>query len=72
MFICHHHDPEDGFPNLEEGTEWIEDDQASQSSVVHKSVAKGSSLNPIVPQEVPVQLLPVLSFADVVGSISKF
>ncbi|MCJ1303069.1 hypothetical protein MMC08_005876 [Hypocenomyce scalaris] len=39
VFISHYHDLEDGFPNLEEGPEWVEDDQASLSSVVHKSVA---------------------------------
>jgi len=38
LFISHYHDPEDGFPNLEEASEWIEDDRASQSSVVHRSI----------------------------------
>ncbi|KAI9878614.1 MAG: hypothetical protein M1830_000381 [Pleopsidium flavum] len=37
IFISHYHDPEDGFPNLEEGSEWLVDDGASTSSVVRKS-----------------------------------
>ena len=40
MFLSHYHDPEDGFANIEEGSEWIEDDRASLSSVVHRSVAR--------------------------------
>ena len=47
MFISHYHNPEDGFPNLEEGTAWILDDQASESSVVRRSVA-GPSSGPLV------------------------
>ena len=42
MFISHYHDLEDGFSNLEEGSEWIEDDQASVSSVVHRSTVQSS------------------------------
>jgi len=37
IFISHYHDPGDGFPNLEEGSEWLADDGASTSSVVRKS-----------------------------------
>ena len=42
MFISHYHDLEDGFSNLEEGSEWIEDDRASISSVVHRSAVQSS------------------------------
>lgn len=34
LFISHYHDSEDGFSNLEEDSEWIEDDRASLNSVV--------------------------------------
>lgn len=37
MFISHYHDPEDGFPNLEDSSDWFGDDRTSTSSVVHKS-----------------------------------
>ncbi len=43
MFISHYHGPEDGFSNLEEGSEWIEDDRASLSSVVHRSAVQSSN-----------------------------
>ena len=42
MFISHYHGLEDGFSNLEEGSEWIEDDRASLSSVVHRSAVQSS------------------------------
>lgn len=42
MFISHYHDLEDGFSNLEEGSEWIEDDRASLSSIVHRSAIQSS------------------------------
>ena len=42
MFISHYHDLEDGFSNLEEGSEWIEDDRVSLSSVVHRSAVQSS------------------------------
>lgn len=35
LFISHYHDPNDGFANLEEESVWIEDDRASEKSVVH-------------------------------------
>ncbi|KAL8860019.1 MAG: hypothetical protein Q9178_003568 [Gyalolechia marmorata] len=38
IFLSHFHDLEDGFPNLENASEWIEDDRSSSSSVVRKSV----------------------------------
>ncbi|KAL8929101.1 MAG: hypothetical protein Q9172_000644 [Xanthocarpia lactea] len=38
IFLSHFHDLEDGFPNLENAFEWIEDDRSSSSSVVRKSV----------------------------------
>jgi len=44
IFISHYHDPEDGFANLEEGSEWVEDDQASLSSVVHRSAVTQSPI----------------------------
>ena len=37
MFISHCHEPDDGLPNLEEGSGWFEDDRASLASVVHRS-----------------------------------
>jgi len=37
VFISHYHDPEDGFPNLEDNSNWFAEDSASMSSVVHKS-----------------------------------
>jgi MoxR-like ATPase len=46
MFISHFHDPEDGFPNLEE----LENDADSISSVVKKKVIDQiePSLNPVI------------------------
>lgn len=43
IFISHYHSQEDGFANLEEASEWIEDDHASVSSVIHRSSAQYSS-----------------------------
>ena len=48
MFISHYHNPEDGFPKLEESTAWTVDDQASESSVVRRSVAGASSVQPVL------------------------
>ncbi|MCJ1433239.1 hypothetical protein MMC27_002598 [Xylographa pallens] len=47
MFLSHYHDPEDGFANIEEGSEWIEDDRASLSSIVHRSVARDYNRDPL-------------------------
>lgn len=44
IFISHYHDAGDGFVNLEEASEWIEDDLASLSSVVHRSAVPQSFL----------------------------
>ncbi|MCJ1363571.1 hypothetical protein MMC16_002678 [Acarospora aff. strigata] len=44
IFLSHYHDPEDGFPNLEESSEWLDDDRASTSSVVHKSRLEKSGI----------------------------
>jgi len=52
IFISHYHDPEDGFANLEEASEWIEDDRASQSSVVHRSIARPPYREPFFNAEV--------------------
>jgi hypothetical protein len=52
IFISHYHDPEDGFANLEEASEWIEDDSASQSSVVHRSIARPPYREPLFDSEV--------------------
>lgn len=38
LFLSHYHDPDDGYANLEEGSDWIEDDRASTNSVVHRTV----------------------------------
>ena len=44
IFISHRHDPEDGFPNLEDmGEGYNSDDQDSQSSVVYRTVSKTES-----------------------------
>lgn len=37
LFLSHYHDPNDGYANLEEGSDWIEDDRASMNSVVHRT-----------------------------------
>lgn len=55
IFLSHYHDPGDELVNLEEGSEWIEDDRASLSSVVHRSVI----------QEVGVRGSPGLVSQDV-------
>ncbi|MCJ1337960.1 hypothetical protein MMC09_003244 [Bachmanniomyces sp. S44760] len=52
IFMSHYHDSQDGFANLEEGSEWVEDDRASLSSVVHKSAVKGSTRDPLVSSKV--------------------
>ncbi|KAA6408637.1 MAG: hypothetical protein FRX48_07719 [Lasallia pustulata] len=40
VFISHYHDPEDGFPNLEAGSEWaFEEDQMSLTPGVRRSEA---------------------------------
>ncbi|MCJ1256161.1 hypothetical protein MMC24_003981 [Lignoscripta atroalba] len=62
MFLSHYHSPEDGFANLEEGSEWVEDERASISSVVHRSVMKGSLREPVVSKE-DIHLLSKLSTA---------
>ena len=63
IFISHYHDPEDGFANLEEGSEWVEDDRASLSSVVHRSVAQ-NAMSPegptVLTQEVKARTYPPL------------
>lgn len=43
IFISHYHSKEDGFANIEEASEWIEDDRASVSSVIHRSTAQHTS-----------------------------
>ncbi|MCJ1381249.1 hypothetical protein MMC17_004358 [Xylographa soralifera] len=52
IFLSHYHDPEDGFANIEEGSEWIEDDRASLSSVVHRSIARDYNRDPLFGIEV--------------------
>lgn len=47
LFISHCHELDDGFPNLEEGSGWIEDDRASSTSVVHRSVVQRSGQAPV-------------------------
>ncbi|MCJ1402297.1 hypothetical protein MMC11_005517 [Xylographa trunciseda] len=56
IFLSHYHDPEDGFANIEEGSEWVEDDRASLSSVVHRSVTRGPEKEPLFGLE-EIQLL---------------
>ncbi|PGH27680.1 hypothetical protein AJ80_00695 [Polytolypa hystricis UAMH7299] len=38
MFVSYHHDPRDGFPNLEDDSGWLSDDQGSMSSVIRKPI----------------------------------
>lgn len=55
IFISHYHNIEDGFANLEESSEWIEDGQASLLSAGHRSVvpeAAFQSESPFFPQDV--------------------
>ena len=52
LFISHYHDPEDGFNNLEEGSEWIDDDRASLDSVVRRSIAQNEHRVALFAQEV--------------------
>ena len=52
MFLSHFHDPEDGFANLEEGSEWVEDDKGSSSSVVHKTAAQARQHGAVFEPEV--------------------
>ena len=42
IFISHYHSQEDGFVNLEEASEWIEDDRASVASVIHRASTQHS------------------------------
>ncbi|KAL8998285.1 MAG: hypothetical protein Q9169_002599 [Polycauliona sp. 2 TL-2023] len=46
IFLSHTHDIEDGFANLEKGSEWFDDDRSSSSSVVRKSVPQKSQDGP--------------------------
>lgn len=41
--MSHTYDTEDGLPNLEAGPKWYDDDNASDSSVVHKSLVASPS-----------------------------
>ncbi|KAL9138407.1 MAG: hypothetical protein Q9175_000390 [Cornicularia normoerica] len=42
LFLSHYHSQEDGFANLEEASEWTDDDGASISSVIHRSTTQHS------------------------------
>ncbi|KAL1996196.1 hypothetical protein VTN49DRAFT_248 [Thermomyces lanuginosus] len=46
ILFSHFHDPEDGYPNLEDD-DWVSDDQASLSSVVHKKHSESRRLTQI-------------------------
>ena len=39
--MSHHHSREDGFPNIEDVSKQNEDDQASNSSIIHHSASLG-------------------------------
>ena len=55
MFISHFHDPEDGFPNLED----MYDDRNSLSSVVKKSLSTPPEAPPRISAD--VRLLPLFT-----------
>ncbi|KAL8788233.1 MAG: hypothetical protein Q9195_007402 [Heterodermia aff. obscurata] len=59
LFISHYHDSEDGFSNLEEDSEWIEDDRASLNSVIRPFATKSKHWATIFTQ-MDVQLLAEL------------
>ncbi|KAL8786161.1 MAG: hypothetical protein Q9213_002931 [Squamulea squamosa] len=62
IFLSHFHGLEDGFPNLENASEWIEDDRSSSSSVVRKSVLQNPNIAPIATfSEADIQALVTAS-----------
>ncbi|MCJ1457669.1 hypothetical protein MMC28_008038 [Mycoblastus sanguinarius] len=73
IFISHYHDPEDGFANLEQGSEWVEDDRASLSSVVRRSAVQGpTSLGrPSLFAEAEIRHLAVLGHNVTVSAEAK-
>ena len=52
LFISHYHDSEDGFSNVEEDSEWIEDDRASLDSVVRPSATRSKHWTSLFSQRV--------------------
>ncbi|KAI4243600.1 MAG: hypothetical protein L6R40_003424 [Gallowayella cf. fulva] len=58
IFLSHYHDLEDGFPNLENASDWIEDDRSSTSSIVRKSALSKPKQGPgITLSELDIQHL---------------
>ena len=66
LFISHFHGIDEGFPNVEESSGWVEDDKASISSVVHKTAPKAASVSPIFSNE-DLESLSSLSQATVIS-----
>ncbi|KAI4279321.1 MAG: hypothetical protein LQ337_000352 [Flavoplaca oasis] len=61
IFLSHTHDPEDGFANLENSSEWIEDDRSSSSSVDIQALVE-QSRNTKVTSEVESYLQNIVTF----------
>ena len=61
IFISHYHDIEDGFTNLEESSEWTEDDRVSASSFTYKTARKSSVFEPMFSYHVCFQFLSFTS-----------
>lgn len=43
LYLSHYHNPEDGYSNLEQSSDWIKDDRDSSSSVIHRSPPSAQS-----------------------------
>jgi len=37
IYLSHYHDPEEGYPNLEQSSDWLQDEHDSIPSVIHRS-----------------------------------
>lgn len=62
MFISHYHEAQDGFPNLEEASEWSEGEQTSLFPAVHRSAAENKqSDGPSLLQPDDVRVLAIAS-----------
>lgn len=76
IFISHYHDPEDGFPNLEEiDGAYASDDQASTSSVVHLSTSnlqEGSKLDRRVEMKMIERLRDMGDSATMTSEIRRY
>ena len=55
IFISHFHDVQDGLANLEESSEWTEDDRMSASSILHKTSRRSGFLESFFSRNVCLQ-----------------